>query len=68
MLNYAPERTPLDILTLDDTVIRIMPAVPKWRWFVFGEPDLIVVEVTKDLSWFFRARAWLLLGSRFVRL
>jgi hypothetical protein len=58
----------LDVLMVDDTVSRVLIATPKWRWFVFGDPDLIVVDVTRVLTWFFRARAWLLLGSTFKRL
>lgn len=58
----------LDILVVDETVRCVMPAMPRWRWYVFGEPDLIVVEVRRELSWFFRARAWFLLGSTFKRL
>jgi hypothetical protein len=38
----------------------------KWVWEVFGD-DTMVIELRKDVSWFYRMRTSLFLGSRWKK-
>jgi hypothetical protein len=47
--------------------IRARRTPVKWVWEVFGD-DTMIVELRKNVSWFYRMRTSLFLGSRWKKI